>query len=102
MSGMLLISVLWLFASQAQTTAANSHERLGREYEAKGDLEKAGAEYEQAIRLSPNEESYYFQAAHVRLLGQKFDAAVKILERGCKLFDKSAQLTLALGVAYYG
>jgi protein O-GlcNAc transferase len=102
MSGMLLVSVMWLFASQEQTTAANTHERRGREYQAKGDLEKAGAEYEQAIRLSPYEESYYFEAAHVRLLGQQFEAAVRILERGCKVFDKSAQLALALGVAYYG
>jgi uncharacterized protein HemY len=35
-------------------------------------------------------------------LRQQFDEAVKVLERGCKRFSKSAQLTLALGVAYYG
>jgi tetratricopeptide (TPR) repeat protein len=102
MGWMLLVSVLWLLASPPQTVAASDHERMGRAYEAKGDLERAAAEYEQAIQLSPYEESYYFEAAHVRLLRQQFDGAVRILERGCKLFDKSAQLELALGVAYYG
>lgn len=97
-----LLSVLWLLASPAQSGAANDHERMGRAYEAKGDLDRAAAEYEQAIQLSPYEESYYFEAAHVRLLRQQFDGAVRILERGCKIFDKSAQLELALGVAYYG
>jgi tetratricopeptide (TPR) repeat protein len=99
---MLLASVLCLLLSPPQTVAAPDHERLGRAYEAKGDLDKAAAEYEQAIQLSPYEESYYFEAAHVRLLRQQFDAAVRILERGSRIFDKSAQLTLALGVAYYG
>jgi tetratricopeptide (TPR) repeat protein len=99
---MLLVSALLLLAAPAQTATAPSHERLGRAYEAQGDLEKAAAEYDQALQLSPYEEIYYFEAAHVRLLRQEFDAAVKILERGCKVFDKSAQLALALGVAYYG
>jgi uncharacterized protein HemY len=47
-------------------------------------------------------ETDYFEAAHAYLLKQQFDPAVTILERGCKAFDKSAQLWLALGVAYYG
>lgn len=97
---MLLAPLLLLFAPAAQT--ASGHERLGKAYEAKGELEKAATEYQQAIQLSPYEESYYFEAAHVYLLRQQFDPAVRILERGCKLFDKSAQLELALGVAYYG
>jgi len=102
MGWMVLVSLLWLLASPPQTVAAADHERLGRTYEAKGDLERAAAEYEQAIRLNPYAESYYFEAAHARLLRQQFDAAVRILERGSKAFDKSAQLELALGVAYYG
>src|SRR5436309_6527745 len=99
---MLLGFVLLLVAAPAQTATASGHEQMGRAFEAKGDLQKAAAEYEQAIQLSPYEESYYFEAAHVYLLRQQFDPAVKILERGCKVFDKSAQLELALGVAYYG
>ena len=100
MSRMLLVPLVLLLAAPAQT--AGTHERLGRSYEANGDLEKAAAEYEQALQLNPRDESLYFEAAHVRLLRQEFDAAVKILERGSRIFDRSAQLTLALGVAYYG
>jgi tetratricopeptide (TPR) repeat protein len=97
---MLLVAVLLLLASPPQTAA--DHERLGRGYEAKGDLASAAAEYDQALQLNPREEALYFEASHARLLLQQFEAAVKILERGCKRFDKSAQLALALGVAYYG
>ena len=98
---MLLVAlVLSVTLCAAQT--ASVHERQGRDYEASGALAKAAAEYEQAIELSPYEEAYYFEAAHARLLQQQFDAAVKILERGRRIFDKSAQIELALGVAYYG
>ncbi len=97
---MFLAPILLFLGASAQT--ASDHERLGKAHEAKGDLEKAAAEYERAIQLSPYEESFYFEAAHTYLLRQQFDAAVKILEHGGKIFDKSAQLELALGVAYYG
>ena len=95
-----MFASLVLFLAAAQT--ADVHERLGKQYEANGQLDKAAAEYELAIQQSPYEEAYYFEAAHVYLLREQFDPAVKILERGCKVFDKSAQLRLALGVAYYG
>jgi tetratricopeptide (TPR) repeat protein len=52
--------------------------------------------------VNPREESYYFEAAHAYLLLQRFDPAVRILERGSKAFPKNAQLELALGVGYYG
>ncbi|HEY1341075.1 MAG TPA: tetratricopeptide repeat protein [Bryobacteraceae bacterium] len=99
---MLLVPVLWLLAPPVQPSAAAAHERQGRAYEAKGDLDKAAAEYDQALRGNPYEESYYYESAHVRLVRQQFEEAVAVLERGCKTFDKSAQLRLALGVAYYG
>lgn len=100
MTSALFVSALWLLASPQETAAI--HERLGRTYEAKADLAKAAAEYEQAIELDPRQESYYFEAAHIRLLREQFEAATKVLERGCKQFPKSAQLWLASGVAYYG
>ncbi len=96
----MLTALLLLFAPLAQT--ANVHERAGRDYEASGQLEQAAAEYERALELNPREEQYYFEAAHAYLLLQRFDPAVKILERGSKTFPKSAQLELALGVGYYG
>lgn len=100
MARMLWPVVFLLFAPAVQSAA--DHQQRGQAYESRGDLEKAAAEYEEAVELSPYEETYYFEAAHAYLLLQRFEPAVKILERGCKVFDKSAQLELALGVAYYG
>ena len=96
----MLTALLLLFAPLAQT--AKVHERAGRDYEATGKLEQAAVEYERAIELNPREDSYYFEAAHAYLLLQRFDPAVRILERGSKTFPKNAQLELALGVGYYG
>ena len=99
---MFLVSLVLFVVQPSVAQTASTHEQLGRTYESQGALAKAAAEYERAIELSPYEEAYYFEAAHARLLQQEFEAAVKVLERGCKIFDKSAQLQLALGVAYYG
>src|SRR5215472_10071514 len=102
MGSMLLVVLVLLAVRPSVAQTASAHEQLGRSFEASGALAKAAAEYEKALELRPYEETYYFEAAHVRLLQHEFEAAVKILERGCKVFDKSAQLMLALGVAYYG
>jgi tetratricopeptide (TPR) repeat protein len=102
MDAMLLASLVLLLVPACVAQSASVHEQQGRKYEADGALANAAAEYEKAIELSPYEQTYYFEAAHVRLVRQEFEAAVKILERGCRIFDKSAQLELALGVAYYG
>ena len=55
-----------------------------------------------AIDLQPYEESYYFQLGQTLLQAQKFDAALATFQSGLKIFDKSAQLELAHGVALYG
>ena len=89
MTSALFVSALWLFASPQES--ADVHERLGRTYEAKGDLEKAAAEYERASELDRRQEPY-FQAAHVRLLREQFDAAKKILERGRKQFLRTTDI----------
>lgn len=75
---------------------------LGKAYEADGQFEKTINELQQAIRLNPAQESYYFDLTHVLLTHQNFNAAIQFLEAAKKSFGKSAQLELALGVAYYG
>ncbi len=85
----------------ASEDRADLHNLLGKAYESDGQPEKAVAELEQAVRLSPYEEAYHFDLAHALLLHQKFDAAVRVVEAGLKIFAKSAQLELALGIAYY-
>ncbi len=56
----------------------------------------------EALRLSPYEEASYFDLGRTMLIAQDFRGAVEVLEKGRKMFDKSPQIALALGVAYYG
>ena len=59
-------------------------------------------ELQQAIRKSEFEESYYFDLANVLLQHQNFDAVIQLIEASRRIFARSAQLELVLGVAYYG
>src|SRR5262249_50944421 len=70
---------------------ANLRNLLGRAYEADGQFEMSIAELQQAIRLDPLQESYYFDLSHVLLTHQNFNAAIQVLEAAMKSFDKSAQ-----------
>ena len=63
---------------------------------------KAAELLQAAIRKDPYTESYYFELAQLRLRKQDFAAALDTLDAGRKNFDKSSQLELAAGVAYYG
>src|ERR1700691_718546 len=67
--------------------------RAQAKYAAK--VPEKGEARERAIEL-------YFAAARPLLDQQKFAEAVVILKEGAARFAKSAQLELALGVAYYG
>jgi tetratricopeptide (TPR) repeat protein len=75
---------------------------LGKAYEADGQSDKAILELQEAIKLAPNEESYVFDLAHVLLLHQNFDVAIRLVEAAKVRFYRSAQLELALGIANYG
>ena len=81
---------------------AGLHYLLGQAYEMDGDAERAAAEFAAAIRLDAYEESYYFELARLYLQHNNPADAVRILQGGEKIFARSAQLELALGVAYYG
>src|SRR5262249_54621412 len=69
---------------------------------ASGDIPGASAEFKAAIDRSPYDEQYYFDLAQLQLKQQSFAAALETLDAGRKKFDKSPQLELAAGVAYYG
>jgi tetratricopeptide (TPR) repeat protein len=90
-----------LAAVKAEDTAQNRN-LLGKAYEANGQTDKAVLELQEAIRKNEYEESYYFDLAYVLLQHQNFDAAIQVLESSRRIFARSAQLELALGVAYYG
>jgi len=81
---------------------ADLHNLLGKAYEAIGQPDQAILALQEAIRLRPYDESYYYDLAQVLLVHQNFEVAVTVLESARKTFDKSPQLELALGVAYYG
>jgi tetratricopeptide (TPR) repeat protein len=78
------------------------HNPLGKAYEADGQYDKSVNELQEAIKLNSREESYYFDLGYVLLLHQNFDVAIRLLEPATKIFEKSAQLMLTLGIAYYG
>ncbi|MGA2576561.1 MAG: tetratricopeptide repeat protein [Bryobacteraceae bacterium] len=81
---------------------ADIHELLGEGYEMGGQPENAVAEMRKAIKLNAYDESYYFGLARLYLRHQNAEAAVEVLQEGRKVFARSPQLELALGVAYYG
>jgi tetratricopeptide (TPR) repeat protein len=70
--------------------------------EAKGQPAKAVQEMKAAIRMKPDEESYYFAVVELLLRHYDFQGAIQQSEAALKKFPKSPQLTLAAGVAYYG
>ena len=86
----------------AKEKRADLHNLLGKAYEADGQFDNTIVELQKAIQLAPREEAYVFDLAYVLLLHQNFDVAIQLLESGKKLFPRSAQLELALGIANYG
>ena len=65
-------------------------------------MDQASESLRKVLELAPYEEASYFDLAEIYLKEQKFDEAVKVLEPGHRTLDKSPQIELALGVAYYG
>ncbi len=86
--------------------AADNHAKLrdalGKAYRAAGDPGKALEAFQEAIRLNPYEEEYYFDLAQLLMAHHNFDAAIRVLEASKRVIARSEQLELALGVAYYG
>ena len=75
---------------------------LARSYEALKQPDAALKQYEALVQLRPYEEESHSQLGQAYLRAGRFNAAVSTLEASMRTFDKSPQLELALGVAYYG
>lgn len=75
---------------------------LGRAYTERKQWADAATELSEAVRLDPYNEDAHFRLSQVYLLQQDFPRAIGVLENARKTFDKSPQIELALGVAYYG
>jgi len=74
---------------------------LGKAYEMDGQPVESKREMRAAIQLNPYEESYYFEPARDLLKHNSPQEAIQVLEDGKKVFARSAQIELTLGVAYY-
>jgi tetratricopeptide (TPR) repeat protein len=75
--------------------------RLAQALITAGMPKEATEPFEQAIRLQPYEERLYFELARLLLQLQDADQALGVLDRGRKIFDKSPQLELLRGIAFY-
>ncbi len=75
---------------------------LARACAADGQNARAINEYNRAIMKDPYEETYYFELGQLLIDQENFTTAVQVLEAGQQIFDKSAEIELALGGAYYG
>lgn len=75
---------------------------LARAYEKSGNPDGVARHYDALLRADPYEEETYSSYGQALLRMGRFPQAVSVLEEGQKRFDKSAQIILALGVAYYG
>ena len=85
----------------AKDDRAALHGLLGSAYEMDNQPRLAIPEFQQAIRLDRYQESYYFDLGRLYLRHDNPAAASQVLEDGRRVFAKSPQLELALGVAYY-
>ena len=89
-------------ATPGWEATADIRNMLGKAYEADRQILKTIPELQAAIRLKPQEESYFFDLMQVLLHHFNFEVAMQTGEIGRKFFPRSAQIALATGVAYYG
>lgn len=80
---------------------ADLHGLLGQAYAIQKNHAKAAEEMRRAIALNPYEETYYFEAARESLIDGNPKAAIGTVQAGKKVFAKSPQLELVLGIADY-
>jgi tetratricopeptide (TPR) repeat protein len=94
-------------AIQLATLAIQKEDRaelrflLGKAYEMQDQAAKAAEQMRRAAALNPYEENYYFQAARLYAIAGNSPAAIEVIAGAKKIFAKSPQLELMLGVAYY-
>lgn len=88
-------------ATLGKSNRADLHSLLGKAYSLQNNHAKAAEEMRRAFALNPYEESYYFEAARESLMDGNPAAAIGTVQAGKKIFARSAQLELVLGIADY-
>jgi hypothetical protein len=74
---------------------------LGKALGRLGERAKAVGELQSAIRLQPDDEGFRFDLGQFLLRNSDFGTAATVLEDAHQRLPRSAQIELALGVAYY-
>ena len=85
----------------AKEDRADLRSLLGKAYGLEKNHAKAAEELRQAYALNPYEEAYYVEAARQSLMDGNPILAMRTVEAGKKIFARSPQLELVLGIAYY-
>lgn len=83
------------------TPSANEYLELGLDYYEQGELDKAAAEFEEAIRLEPDLVEAHYNLGLVYADQGEFDAAIAEHERAIELAPDLAEAHNGLGNAYY-
>ena len=89
-------------ATEGWEGRADIRNLLGKAYEADGQILKTIPELQEAIRLQPAEETYYFDLIQVLVAHYNFDFAIQVGEAARAKFPASASIALLTGVAHYG
>jgi len=84
----------------SDTDEANRHRRAGELDEKSGDPLAAVHEYEQAVRLDPNEQNYFEWGSEL-LLHRAVWQAQEVFQKGTEKYPKSARMLTGLGAALF-
>jgi tetratricopeptide (TPR) repeat protein len=84
----------------SDTGEANRHRLAGELHEKSGDPLAAVHEYEQAVRLDPNEQNYFEWGSEL-LLHRAVLQAREVFQKGAELYPKSARMLTGLGAALF-
>lgn len=81
--------------------SAELHSLLGEIEEKSKNYLASAAQYEQAVRMDPNEQNLFDWGAEL-LLHQTFEPAVEVFQAGLAHSPQSVRLQIGLGIALYG
>lgn len=84
----------------SDTVEANRHRIAGELDEKSGDALAAVHEYEQAVRLDPNEQNYFEWGSEL-LLHRAVWQAQEVFQKGAEIYPKSARMLTGLGTALF-
>jgi len=82
------------------SSAADEHRVAGEQDEKRGNPLAAVHEFEQAVRLDPNEQNYFEWGSEL-LLHRAVWQALEVFEEGAQAYPKSARMLTALGTALF-